>query len=105
MVVVITEANSAVLRKGIVVVDFFATWCGPCKRLAPAFQRLALAAQDTGIVFAKVDGDDNEDLMEEFQVNAYPTVMLLRDGKVVKSVEGCDETELDELVKRAKGLN
>ena len=104
MVVVVNVFNESVLQEGIVIVDFFATWCGPCKRLAPAFERLALAAQDTGIVFAKVDGDDNEDLMEKFQVNAYPTVLLLRDGKVLKSVEGCDETELDELLQKAKKL-
>jgi thioredoxin 1 len=104
MVVDVTESNQSVLRKGIVVVDFFAPWCGPCKRLTPAFERLSLAFQDTGIVFAKVNGDDHEDLMEEFHVNAYPTVMLLKNGKVVKSVEGCDEGELDEIVQKAKSL-
>lgn len=102
-VVVVNESNKCVLRKGIVLVDFFATWCGPCKRLAGPFQNFASAWKGT-IVFAKVDGDDNEDLMEEFNVRAYPTVLLLQDGKVIKTVEGCDDSELAELVSKAELL-
>ncbi len=101
-VVVIDESNVSVLRTGIVVVDFFAPWCGPCKRLATPFE-LRAAGCSANVVFAKVDGDENEMLMEEFDVKAYPTVMVLRDGKRIKSVEGCDESELAELVDLAIG--
>jgi thioredoxin len=101
-VVDIQESNQGILRKGVVIVDFFATWCGPCKRLAPSFSEYASGTPN--VTFAKVDGDENEDLMVEFNVRAFPTLMLLVNGKVVDTIEGCDKSELAELVAKASSL-
>jgi len=103
-VIEIQESNQGLLRKGLVIVDFFATWCGPCKRLAPTFADFATRCT-SNVLFAKVDGDENEDLMIEFNVHAFPTVMLLMNGKVVDSVEGCDASELADLVDKASALS
>lgn len=82
----ITSAEE--IPSGMVVLDFFATWCGPCKRIAPAYE--ALAAEFPSIVFMKVDVDEATDLAEKFGVNAMPTFVLLHDQKVVSRIEGAD---------------
>jgi thioredoxin 1 len=101
----ISEANCHRLKKGLVLVDFYATWCGPCKRLAPVFLRFAQANSTPSLVFAKVDSDDNQDLVEAFNIEGLPTVLLLQDGNVVSTAAGCDETDLANLVDKAVELS
>jgi thioredoxin 1 len=85
--------ESEIPKKGAVVIDFFATWCGPCKRIAPTFEKLAEAF--TGITFLKVDVDESGDLVNTYDVNAMPTFIFLKDGVVIKRVEGADLKELE----------
>ena len=81
--------------KGAVVIDFFATWCGPCKRIAPMFEDLA-DKYFPAITFLKVDVDESADLVDTFQISAMPTFVFLKDGAVVKRVEGADVMGLEE---------
>ncbi len=81
--------------KGAVVIDFFATWCGPCKRIAPLFEDLA-DKYSPAITFLKVDVDESAELVDQFQVSAMPTFVFLKDGVVVKRVEGADVMGLEE---------
>lgn len=69
------------LIKDKAVVDFFATWCGPCKMLGPVFEELS---KEVDIPFVKVDIDENERLCREYKVMSVPTIILFEKGKEVK---------------------
>jgi thioredoxin 1 len=92
MVKVISEA-SEVPQQGAVVIDFFATWCGPCKRIAPTYEKLSEAF--TSVQFFKVDVDESPELVDMFGISAMPTFVFLKDGKIVKKVEGADMAGLE----------
>ena len=70
------------LIKDKVVVDFFATWCGPCKMLGPVFEELSTEIND--IKFIKVDIDEHEDLCRKYKVMSVPTLIVVDKGKEVK---------------------
>ena len=77
---------------GKVVLDFYATWCGPCKRIAPMFKELA--EKYPTIQFFKVDVDEAQDVSESFSVESLPTFVFLNNGNVVGRVEGADFNNL-----------
>jgi thioredoxin 1 len=88
-------ASSADLKKALgaagkklVVVDFFATWCGPCKQIAPAFAELS--GQHKKVVFLKVDVDQCKDLAASYGVSSMPTFLFLRNGKVLSKLAGAN---------------
>ena len=87
MVQIISE-TSEIPTKGVVVIDFFATWCGPCKHIAPKFEEMSKAYPQ--ITFLKVDVDESAEITEIFKVNAMPTFIFLQNGSVVKTIEGAD---------------
>ena len=70
------------LIKEKVVVDFYATWCGPCKMLGPVFEELSTEIND--IKFIKVDIDEHEDLCRKYKVMSVPTLIVFDKGKEVK---------------------
>ena len=70
-----------VTSEGLVVVDFFATWCGPCKMLSPVLEQINEDRSDVKIV--KVDIDSNMDLAKKYGIMSVPTVILFKDGKEV----------------------
>jgi thioredoxin 1 len=70
-----------VTSEGLVVVDFFATWCGPCKMLSPVLEQINEDRSDVKIV--KVDIDNNMDLAKKYGIMSVPTVILFKDGKEV----------------------
>ena len=70
------------LIKDKVVVDFFATWCGPCKMLGPVFEELS--TEINNIKFVKVDIDEHEDLCRKYKVMSVPTLIVFDNGKEIK---------------------
>lgn len=72
---------------GIVVVDFFATWCGPCKMLAPVFEEVGNEMQNEA-KFVKVDIDQSLEIAQQFNISTVPTMMIFKDGKPVESLVG-----------------
>ncbi len=84
-----------------VLVDFWATWCGPCRMLAPVVEEVATANQDKLIV-GKVDVDSCPDLAQKFGVMSIPTLILFKDGQpVAKSVGYMPKSELEQMLEKA----
>ena len=81
---------------GTVIVDFFGTWCMPCKMLKPIVENVA---SDLNIKLATVDIDENEELVKEFGIMSVPTLKIFKNGKEVNSSVGViSETRLKELL-------
>ncbi|MEK7597130.1 MAG: thioredoxin [Patescibacteria group bacterium] len=78
-------------NKGIVLVDFFATWCGPCKMTGPIIDELAEEVKN--VKFVKVDVDQNQELSSQYQVFSIPTFLVFKDGQVVNQFVGAQSKE------------
>ena len=83
-----------------VVVDFTATWCGPCQRIAPMFAKLA--EEETDIEFIKVDVDDNEETAMHCGIEAMPTFHFYKGGEKVSEFSGASEEKIREGVAKLK---
>jgi thioredoxin 1 len=89
---------------GIVVVDWWASWCGPCVRFAPIFD--AAAAKHTDLVFGKVDTEAEQELSGAVGISSIPTLMIFRDGVLLFSQPGALPAQaLDELIDQVKSLD
>lgn len=73
-------------EKGVVVVDFWATWCGPCKMQSPVIEELSEEMSD--VEFFKVDVDENKETAQEFGIMSIPTLLIKKDGEVVDKLVG-----------------
>ena len=89
MEVTITSENFSSLKNGNLplVVDFWATWCGPCRMVSPIISELA-EAYDGKVIVSKCDVEDNEDLAAEYGIRNIPTVLFFKDGEVVNKLVG-----------------
>lgn len=83
----------------IVILDFWATWCGPCNRLTPVLEKIASENSDIKIVKADIDDENVKELKEKYEVKAYPTMIFFANGEEVKRIVGYrdEETILAEL--------
>jgi thioredoxin 1 len=95
------DFNKNVIKKeGIVLVDFHATWCGPCKQLSPEISKLAAKYKGKASI-VKVDVDKAPKISEEYKIQYIPHVILFKDGKVVKVVEGRDAKSIGKDIEAA----
>jgi thioredoxin len=102
----VTEANfkQVVERDGIVLLDWWAPWCGPCRAFGPTYERVAAKHPDA--VFGKVNTEEQQQLAGAFDIRSIPTLMILRDQVLVYAEAGAlPEAALEELVTKVRGLD
>ena len=84
----------------LVVVDFWATWCGPCIRFSPTFEKMAGELSD--VLFFKVDVDKNAQASEHAKISCMPTFKIYKAGKCLDTIEGASEAKLRESITKNK---
>ena len=96
--------EDTIVKNDIVLVDFWADWCGPCKSFAPTYEKVS--ENHEGVVFAKVDTEAEQELAAYFQIRSIPTLMIFRDQIGIFSQPGAlPENALEDLITQTKGLD
>ena len=96
--------NDLIEKHGIVLVDFWAEWCGPCKRFGPVFEAASEKHKDA--CFVKVDTEEQAELAGAFRIRSIPTLMVFRDQVLLFEQAGAlPPSALDELLEQVRGLD
>ena len=99
-----TNFEKTISQEGIVFIDFWAPWCGPCKAFGPIFEKVADKNPD--MTFAKLNTEEQRVVASQLQITSIPTLMIFRDGIGIFSQPGMlPESALDSLVEKAKELD
>ncbi|KAL8821559.1 MAG: hypothetical protein Q9223_000403 [Gallowayella weberi] len=93
--------NQLLSTSKIIVTDFYADWCGPCKAIAPIYEQLsAQLSRPQKITFTKVDTERQKEVAQAYSITSLPTFMIFKDQRVVSTIKGADPRKLSEVVKK-----
>lgn len=98
------EFNDLISNNEIVIIDFWAPWCGPCRSFAPTYEKVS--DKHTDIVFAKVNTEEEEELSNHFQIRSIPTLMIFREQVVLFAQPGMlSEGQLEEVIAKVREVD
>jgi thioredoxin 1 len=98
------DIHDETVKDGIVLIDFWAAWCGPCRQFAPVFEKSSETHPD--ITFAKVDTEDQQELAGEYGITSIPTLVIYRDGIPIFGQPGSLPPQaLESLIEQVKALD
>ncbi|MFZ1387554.1 MAG: thioredoxin [Thiolinea sp.] len=98
------EFNELISTNDMVIIDFWAPWCGPCRSFAPTYEKVSDKHPD--IVFAKVNTEEEEELSSHFQIRSIPTLMIFREQVVLFAQPGMlSESQLEEVIGKVREVD
>ena len=96
-----SQFSTLLANSTIVVADFYADWCGPCKQIAPIYQQLAQTlSKPNRVTFTKINTDKQQELSRAYGVTAMPTFMIFKNARVTDTIKGADPQRLSAAVKK-----
>ncbi|KAI8901639.1 hypothetical protein BC833DRAFT_576684 [Globomyces pollinis-pini] len=92
------QFSDIISSNALVIVDFHATWCGPCKMIAPKYEKFSQTY--TNMTFIKVDVDEVPEVAQTNEIRAMPTFLIFKDGSMVEEIVGADPVKIETAIKK-----